>query len=283
MIADCFKYYKGCQVCQKFDDLQLVPAAELHPIIKPWPFRGWGLDFIGEIHPSSSKGHRFVLVATDYFTKWTEAVALKNMTHKEVIELITEHIIHRFGIPQTLTTDQGTSFMSKEVREFAELYRIKLLNSSLYYAQANGQDESSNRTLINLIKKKISDNPKHWHKILSEALWAHRISKHSVSPFELVYGQEAVLPMEISLNAVRFARQNNLTVTDYYNSMMDNIDEVTDKRVIALGAIEKDKIMVARAYNKKVKAKSFQVGDLVWKTILPLRNKDRKFGKRSPS
>jgi hypothetical protein len=67
----------------------LVPAAELHPIIKPWPFRGWGLDFIGEIHPSSSKGYRFVLVATDYFTKWTEAVALKNMTHREVIEFIT--------------------------------------------------------------------------------------------------------------------------------------------------------------------------------------------------
>jgi hypothetical protein len=89
-----------------------------------------------------------------------------------------------------------------------------------------------------------------------------------------------VLPVEISLNAVRFARQNDLTLTDYYNAMMDNINEVTDKMVIALGAIEKDKIMVARAYNKKVKAKSFQVGDLVWKTILPLRNKDRKFGKR---
>jgi hypothetical protein len=88
-----------------------------------------------------------------------------------------------------------------------------------------------------------------------------------------------VLSVEISLNVVRIARQNDLTVIDYYNSMIDNIDEVTDKRVIALGAIEKDKIMVARAYNKKVKAKSFQVGDLVWKTILPLRNKDQKFGK----
>jgi hypothetical protein len=176
--------------------------------------------------------------------------------------------------------------MSKEVREFAELYRIKLLNLSPYYAQANGQAESSNRTLINLIKKNISDNPKHWHKILSEALWAYRISKHSatkVSPFELVYGQEVVLPVEISLNAVRFTRQNDLTIMDHYNSMMDNIDEMTDKRVIALGAIENDKIIVARAYNKEVKAKSFQVGDLVWKTILPLRNKDRKFGKWSPS
>ena len=132
--------------------------------------------------------------------------------------------------------------MSHEIREFAELYRIKLLNLSPYYAQANGQAESINRTLINLIKKKILDNPKHWHKILSEALWAHRISKHSatkVSPFELVYGQEAALPVEISFNAVRFSRQNDLTVMDYYNSMMDNIDEVTDKRVIALGAIER--------------------------------------------
>jgi transposase InsO family protein len=75
------------------------------------------------------------------------------MTHKEVIEFITEHIIHRFGIPQTLTTDQGTSFVSKEVREFAKLYKIKLLNSSSYYAQANGQAESSNKTLIKLIKE----------------------------------------------------------------------------------------------------------------------------------
>jgi hypothetical protein len=65
--------------------------------------------------------------------------------------------------------------------------------------------------------------------------------------------------------------------------MMDNIDEVTDKRVTALGEIEKDKIMAAKAYNKKVKAKSFQVGDLVWNIVLPLRSKDHKFGKWSLS
>jgi hypothetical protein len=82
-------------------------------------------------------------------------------------------------------------YISKEVCEFARLYKIKLLNSSPYYAQANGQAESSNRTLISLIKK-ISDHPSHLHKVLSEALWAHGISKHhatKVSPFELVYGK----------------------------------------------------------------------------------------------
>jgi hypothetical protein len=74
MMADYFWYYKGCEECQRFGNIQLVLAAMLHPIIKPWPFLGWGLDFIGQIHSSSFKGHRFVLVAIDYFTKWTEAV-----------------------------------------------------------------------------------------------------------------------------------------------------------------------------------------------------------------
>ena len=98
-----------------------------------------------------------------------------------------------------------------------------------------------------------------------------------------MYGQEVVLPVEVSLDAYRLAKQNDLSAVDYYNSMMDNIDEVTDKRMKALKEIEKDKLRVARAYNKKVKDKSFQVGDLVWKTILPLGMKSNKFGKWSPS
>ena len=130
MISGCFKYYKGCEESWRFDDLQLVPAALMHPIIEPWPFRGWGLNFLGKNNPPSLKGHRFMLVATDNFTKRTEAVPLKNLTNREVIEFITEHIIHRFGLPQTLTTDQGSSFISKEVRAFIESYKIKLLNSS---------------------------------------------------------------------------------------------------------------------------------------------------------
>ena len=76
MIADYFKYYKGCEECQKHGDVQMVPAALMHPIIKHWPFRGWRLDFIGKIHPPSSKGYCFVIVATDYFTKWTEKLFL---------------------------------------------------------------------------------------------------------------------------------------------------------------------------------------------------------------
>jgi transposase InsO family protein len=127
------------------------------------------------------------------------------MMHKEVIHFISENIIHRFGIPQTLTTNQGVLFMSHQVREFAESLKIKFLSSSPYYAQANGQTESSNKTLIKLIKKKIKENPKRWHEVLSKALWAYRISKYSatkVTHFELVHGQEVILPMEVNLDAL---------------------------------------------------------------------------------
>jgi hypothetical protein len=87
------------------------------------------------------------------------------------------------------------------------------------------------------------------------------------------------LPVEISLNAIRFARQNDLIVSDYHDLMTDNIDDVAEKRLIALEEIEKDKFIVDKAYNKKVKVKSLQVGDLVWKTILLIKIRDRKFGK----
>ena len=96
--------------------------------------------------------------------------------------------------------------------------------------------------------------------MLSEALWAHRISRHGatkVTPFELVYGQDAVLPVEVNLDAYRLAKQNDLAAVDYHDMMMDNIDDVTDKRLKALKEIEKDKLRVARTYNKKVKIKSF--------------------------
>jgi hypothetical protein len=82
MINDCFRYNKGCELCQKFRDVQLAPVTLLHPIIKSWSFCGCALDSVGQIHPASSKGHRFVLVATDYLTKWMEVVPLKNMTHR---------------------------------------------------------------------------------------------------------------------------------------------------------------------------------------------------------
>jgi hypothetical protein len=121
---------------------------------------------------------------------------------------------------------------------------------------------------------------------LSEALWAHRISKYSaikVTYFELDYEQEVILSVEVNLDALRIARQNELSTVDYHNLMFDRLDEVSDERVKALGEIERDKLSVAGAYNKKVKKKSFQVGDLILKTIFSIGSRSNKFEKWSPN
>jgi hypothetical protein len=80
LLEDYWPTILGCQDCQKFGNIQRVPASALNLIIKPWPFRGWGIDLIGQINPPCSKGHKFVLLAIDYFTKWVEAILLKKVT-----------------------------------------------------------------------------------------------------------------------------------------------------------------------------------------------------------
>jgi hypothetical protein len=85
------------------------------------------------------------------------------------------------------------------------------------------------------------------------------------------------------MDALQIAQQNELSAIDYHNLMHDRLDEVSDERVKALGEIERDKLRVAKANNKRVKKKSFQVGDLVWKMILPIGSRSSKFGKWSPN
>ena len=91
-----------------------------HILIKPWPFRVWAMDMIGQINPPSSKGHQWVLAIMDYFTKWVEAVPMRSVASKDVISFVKENIIHRFGIPQTITTDGGSVFISEEFRKFVD-------------------------------------------------------------------------------------------------------------------------------------------------------------------
>ncbi|KAK1666654.1 hypothetical protein QYE76_054813 [Lolium multiflorum] len=192
----------------------------------------------------------------------------------------------RFGIPQTITTDGGSVFVSKEFRKFCEDMGIKLIRSSPYYAQANGQAEASNKSLIKLIKRKIDEHPRRWHEVLSEALWAYRMSCHGAiktSPYQLVYGQEAVLPWEIKAGSRRITFQNDLTAEEYAALMSDSIEDATELRLWSLEKIKENKAKVARAYNKKVKPKEFQVGDLVWEAVLPLGTKDKVYGKWSPN
>lgn len=162
------RFSKGCQKCQVHASIQHVPASELHSIVKPWPIRGWALDLIGEIRQPSSKNQRYILVGIDYFTKWIEVIPLPNMGQEDVIELIQKHIIYRFGIPETFTTDQGSIFTGRKMQEFAKEMGFKLLTYTPYYAQA--KVEAANKVIIGFIKKHVGKKPRNWHKTLDQIL-----------------------------------------------------------------------------------------------------------------
>ncbi|XP_043699922.1 uncharacterized protein LOC122650587 [Telopea speciosissima] len=159
MTTDYVKYAKGCWACQTHGPVQRLPTTEFNPVVKPWPFRGWAMDLIGKITPSATRGHCFIIVATDYFTKWVEAVPMKGVSQAEVIQFLKSHIIHRFGLPETVKCDNGSVFVGDEVVAFAAELGITFTHSTSYYVQGNGQAEASNKILKGCLAKVVDDNP----------------------------------------------------------------------------------------------------------------------------
>ncbi|GKV01316.1 hypothetical protein SLEP1_g13876 [Rubroshorea leprosula] len=187
---------------------------------------------------------------------------------------------------ETIITDQGTVFVSHQVEAFAKEMDFRLLNSTPHYAQANGQAEASNKVVINLLEKMVDDNPKRWHELLSKTLWAYRTSQRSstkMTHFALTYGHDTVLPMELTARSLKVVIQHNLQFREYDEAIMLELEDLEDKRLIALDRLQAQKLKIAKSYNKRVKGKTLAVGNLVWKAILPFGKKDHRFRKWSPN
>ncbi|CAN6565784.1 unnamed protein product [Malus baccata var. baccata] len=146
--------------------------------------------------------------------------------------------------------------------------------------------KASNKIMVNIIKRMVIDSPERWHEMLRNTLWAYITSKRAgtgTTPYALTFGQDAVLPMEINVSSVRIQNQFGLHSAEYIEAMCQGIEDPDAVRIEALNQIQEGKTAVARAYNKKVKIKSFKEGDLVWKTVIPLGAQLRGFGKWSPT
>ena len=160
-----------------------------------------------------------------------------------------------------------------------------MIQSSPYYSQSNGQAEANNEILVNIIKRTVAENPEKWHEKLGDTLWAYRTSKRAATgttPFTLTFGHDAILPLEINVSSVRIQNQSGLHGEEYIQAMCQGIEDLDIARIEALGRIQEGKKAVALAYNKKVKLKTFEEGELVWKAILPLGAHVKGFGKWSP-
>jgi hypothetical protein len=201
-----FAKIRACVKCQKFSGKQQIKYFPLKLVVVSGPFRQWGLEFIREIHPNSSDQHRWILNATDYFTKWIESKPTRNVSHKVIISFL-EDIMSRFGCPSKIVTKNASSFKVKPLIKFCEQYGITLVHFAPYYRQENCLAESSNKSLIKIINKLLEDNKKEWDSKMKFSLWDDRVTKKrslGLSPFHLVYGVEAIFPTQLAFPMEKF-------------------------------------------------------------------------------
>jgi hypothetical protein len=206
LFADICTKIRSCVKCQKFSGKEQLKSFPLKPVVASRPFQQWSLDFIREIHLASSGQHRWILTTTDYFTKWIESIPTRNAFHKVIIGFL-EDIMAKFGCPSRIVVDNDASFKAEPLIRFCEQYGITLVHSTPYYTQANGLAESSNKSFIKIIKRLLEDNKKAWDSKLKFALWSDRVTtKRSlgVSPFQLVYGVEAIFPSQLAFPVAKF-------------------------------------------------------------------------------
>ena len=192
-----------------------VPPSELHTMATPWPFSVWGIVVIGKITPPASNGHKFILVAIDYFTKWVESASYATLTAVQVPHFIKQNIIYRYGVPNAFVSDNGVHFKGRAA-EVLEEFNVQVHKSTVYMPQTNGAVEAANKSIKNILEKTI-ESSRDWHEKLPLALWGYRTSIRTptgATPYSLVYGMEAVLPIELEVPSLRVMIESEIDEAD---------------------------------------------------------------------
>ena len=154
MWNDAAEYERKCERCQKHAHLIHQPVGHLNLFSSLWPFTQWGLDILDPF-PRAIGNQRFVLVVVDYFTKWADAEALADIRDVDVKKFGWKNIITRFGVSNTLISDNGLQFDNKAFRDFCCDLGITNRYSTPAYPQRNGQAEAINKTILKGLKKKL--------------------------------------------------------------------------------------------------------------------------------
>uniref|UniRef100_A0A2N9H4C7 RNase H type-1 domain-containing protein n=1 Tax=Fagus sylvatica TaxID=28930 RepID=A0A2N9H4C7_FAGSY len=236
MERDCIRHVQTCHKCQMYQNSKNAPPQYLHTMASPWPFSAWGMDVIGAITPKASNGHEFILVAIDYFTKWVEACSFKNVT-------------------QVAVTRYASSSRSSTTT---------LLHT---VPKMNGAVEAANKNVKKILSK-MTETYKDWHEHLPYALCAYRTSVRTsvgATPYSLVYGMEAVLPVEVEIPSLRILSQTQLEEAEWAQARYEQLNFIDEKRLAALCHGQLYQRRIERAYNKKARPRTFQPGDLVLK------------------
>lgn len=192
------KYVKTCARCQERKRAPFMPPGLLQPITVGGVCERYGIDILGPF-PKSYKDNKYVVVATEYLTRFAIARALPDATTALIAMFVVEDLICTFGCPREILSDRGVQFRSNLMRDLLNYVQIKAKFTTAYHPQCNGLTERYNKTLVEMISKYIEKSQREWDRMLHLLMFAYNCSVNRTTgftPFHLMYGREPVLPIE---------------------------------------------------------------------------------------
>jgi transcription initiation factor IIE alpha subunit len=266
MYEDVRQYVQTCDACQRRGKNKRTEP--LHPIKVGQPFDRIGMDIVGPL-PKTKKGNKYIVVATEYLTKWPEARAIPDAKAKSVVSFFYEDIICRHGCPKELLTDRGTHFVNEMLNTLCDELGVKHKLSTAYHPQTNGLVERFNRTLCETLAKFANDNNDDWDTFIPSALFAYRTKQHETTrhePFYLIYGRNVTLPIEFQVETQNVKSSSD----DVQNDLLQRVQQITGRMKDDIKETQ-NRITIAQQKQKERHDKNlqsnykFEVGQLVLK------------------
>ena len=261
-MEDIQRWTRSCEECQKRNSPPTAPAP-LVPIVASSPFEKVAWDIMGPL-PETKRGNKYILVLTDLFTKWVEAFPLKETSAETLAGVLYTEFICRFGLPKYIHSDQGRNLCGKVMQSLCGLLGIQRTNTTAYHPQGNGQTERFNRTLESMIAKMTEENSQDWDLHIPHALYAYRTAIHEstdFSPFSLVFGRSATLPIDLMLG--RSPSRTNIPTThsEFIRSLQHRVQKAfTEVR----GRLKVTRRRQKQSHDKHSRLVNYEVGDCVW-------------------
>jgi transposase InsO family protein len=256
----------------------LAQALQTIPIT--WSFAVWGVDLVGPLQKALG-GFSHLLVAIDKFSKWIEVQPLTSIRSEQAVAFFT-NIIHRFGVPNSIITDNGTQFTGKKFLDFYEDHHIRVDWAAVAHPMTNGQVERANGMILQGLKPRVYNDlnkfGKRWIKELPSVVWSLRTTPSRAtgfSPFFLVYGAEAILSTDLEYGSPRTKAYDDQSNQTNREDSMNQLEEAWDVALLHSAGYQQS---LRRYHARRVRPQDFQMGDLV----LQLRQDARGHHKLTP-
>ena len=232
--------------------------------------------------PKAVGNKKYLLICTNYFTKWVEAEPLANIRDVDVKRFIWNDIDTRFGVPNVLISDNDLQFDSKSFRKYCSDFGIKNRYFTLAYPQRNGQAKAVNKVIVNGFKKRLDDTKGRWVEELPHVLWTYRTTPRKSTgetPFSMTYGAEAVIPFE---NGFPTMRSSAFTSDGNNELLKKNLDLIEEQRENAMVQLAYYQHKLKQGYDMNVKLRPLTPGDLVLRKVVG-NTKNLAWGKLGPN